>query len=108
MECFVERLESILKEKGITKTELANKIGIRRPTLSEWKKNGAIPAGDVCVKIARYLDVDVEYLITGVHKDTNEEKENGEDKTPLFINTLKILQTEINGNFQTAINALKK
>lgn len=108
MECFVERLESILKEKGITKTELANKIGIRRPTLSEWKKNGAIPAGDVCVKIAEYLDVDVEYLITGKHKKLDREKENGEDKTPLFINTLKILQTEINGNFQTAINALKK
>ena len=108
MECFVERLESILKEKGITKTELANKIGIRRPTLSEWKKNGAIPAGDVCVKIARYLDVDVEYLITGNHKDNVEEKEAVEDKTPLFISTLKTLQTEINFTFQTAINALKK
>lgn len=65
MELFIDRLEKVLGEKRITKAELAEKIGIRRPTLSEWKKNGAIPAGDVCVRIARYLGVDVEWLITG-------------------------------------------
>lgn len=105
---FVERIDNLLKEKNLKRAALCDAVGIDVTSISAWKKRGTIPAGDVCVKIARYLDVDVEYLITGVHKDTNEEKENGEDKTPLFINTLKILQTEINGNFQTAINALKK
>ena len=105
---FVERIDDLLKEKNLKRAALCDAIGLTHSAITDWKKRGTIPAGDVCVKIARYLDVDVEYLITGVHKDTNEEKENGEDKTPLFINTLKILQTEINGNFQTAINALKK
>ena len=105
---FVERIDDLLKEKNLKRAALCDAIGLTHSAITDWKKRGTIPAGDVCVKIARYLDVDVEYLITGVHKDTNEEKENGEDKTPLFINTLKILQTEINSNFQTAINALKK
>ncbi|WP_178842421.1 helix-turn-helix domain-containing protein [uncultured Treponema sp.] len=105
---FVERIDNLLKEKNLKRAALCDDLGLTHSAITDWKKRGTIPAGDVCVKIARYLDVDVEYLITGVHKDTNEEKENGEDKTPLFINTLKILQTEINGNFQTAINALKK
>ena len=105
---FVERIDNLLKEKNLKRAALCDAVGLTHSAITDWKKRGTIPAGDVCVKIARYLDVDVEYLITGVHKDTNEEKENGEDKTPLFINTLKILQTEINGNFQTAINALKK
>lgn len=69
MELFIDRLEKVLEKKGITKAELAEKTGIRRPTLSEWKKNGAIPAGDVCVRIARYLDVDVEWLITGKERE---------------------------------------
>lgn len=105
---FVERIDDLLKEKNLKRAALCDAIGLTHSAITDWKKRGTIPAGDVCVKIARYLDVDVEYLITGVHKDTNEEKENGEDKTPLFINTLKILQTEINSNFQNAICALKK
>ncbi|MDD5789246.1 MAG: helix-turn-helix transcriptional regulator [Spirochaetia bacterium] len=105
---FVERIDELLKEKNLKRAALCDDLGLTHSAITDWKKRGTIPAGDVCVKIARYLDVDVEYLITGVHKDTNEEKENVEDKTPLFINTLKILQTEINSNFQTAINALKK
>lgn len=105
---FVERIDDLLKEKNLKRAALCDAIGLTHSAITDWKKRGTIPAGDVCVKIARYLDVDVEYLITGKHKKLDREKENGEDKTPLFINTLKILQTEINGNFKTAINALKK
>ena len=52
MEYFIDRLEKVLKDKGISKTELAEKNGIRRPTISDWKKNGAVPSGDVGLKIA--------------------------------------------------------
>lgn len=65
MEYFIDRLEKVLKDKGISKTELAEKNGIRRPTISDWKKNGAVPSGDVCLKIARYLGVSAEWLISG-------------------------------------------
>ncbi len=105
---FVERIDNLLKEKNLKRAALCDAVGIDVTSISAWKKRGTIPAGDVCVKIARYLDVDVEYLITGNHKDNVEEKESAEDKTPLFISTLKTLQTEINFNFQNAICALKK
>lgn len=68
MEYFIDRLEKVLNEKGISKTELAEKIGIRRPTISDWKKNGAIPSGDICLKIAEYLGVSVEWLVRGKEK----------------------------------------
>ena len=105
---FVERIDELLKEKNLKRAALCDAVGIDVTSISAWKKRGTIPAGDVCVKIARYLKVDVEYLITGNHKDNVEEKESAEDKTPLFISTLKTLQTEINFNFQNAICALKK
>lgn len=72
---FIDRVESILKAKKLTQKELADKLKLRRPTLSDWKKNGAIPAGDICLKIAQYLDVSVEWLITGKETGyTNEER----------------------------------
>ena len=63
--CFMDRVESILKEKMLTQKELAEDLGLRRPTLSDWKKNGAVPAGDICIRIADYLGVSVEWLVTG-------------------------------------------
>lgn len=75
---FIDRLELVLKQKNITKTELANKLNIRWPTLSEWAKNGSIPAADIALKIADYLNVSLEWLITGKEKEntiTMEQKE---------------------------------
>lgn len=71
---FMERVESVLKEKKLTQKELAEKLNLRRPTLSEWKKNGAVPAGDICLKIADYLGVSVEWLISGREGKITEEE----------------------------------
>jgi SOS-response transcriptional repressor LexA len=65
---FIERLETLLKKKGISQKSLAEYIGIRNPSISEWKKEGTIPRADVAIGIAKFLDVSVEYLITGEDK----------------------------------------
>lgn len=80
MELFIDRVEKVLKEKGITKAELAEKVGIRRPTLSEWKKNGAIPSGDVCLRIAGYLGVSAEWLISGREAEERPERITPEER----------------------------
>ncbi len=87
---FIDRLENFLNEKKITKTELAEKIGIRRPTISEWKKNGAIPSGDICLKIANYLNVSVEWLLTGEEKQAPQLSQEEEQ----FIGTYQNLTEE--------------
>ena len=69
---FIDRLELILNQKQLSKTELADSLNIRRPTLSDWKKNGAVPAADIVFKIAEYLDVSAEWLVTGKIKDAQE------------------------------------
>lgn len=72
---FMDRVESVLKERKWTQKELAESLNLRRPTLSDWKKNGAVPAGDICIKIAEYLNVSVEWLISGKESGlSNEEK----------------------------------
>jgi transcriptional regulator with XRE-family HTH domain len=69
---FIERLETLLKEKGVSQKSLAEYIGIRNPSISEWKKEGTIPRADIAIKIAEYLNVSVEYLITGTESDNSE------------------------------------
>lgn len=65
MEMFSDRLDKVLRERKITQKELAEKIGIRRPTISDWKKNGACPTIDVALRIADFLNVDCRWLVTG-------------------------------------------
>ena len=62
---FSTRLEECLAIKKMNQTELARLIGIRRGSISDWKKNDSYPYADVAQKIAEILDTTVEYLVTG-------------------------------------------
>jgi len=63
---FKENLKSELAYKGMLVKELAEKTGISRHTLDNYLNvREHIPTLDVAVKIAKVLDVSVEYLATG-------------------------------------------
>lgn len=95
--CFMDRVESILKEKRLTQKELAEDLGLRRPTLSDWKKNGAVPAADICLRIAEYLGVSVEWLVTG-----KESSLTTEEKT--LLKQWKILTPDQKDTLRTLLN----
>ena len=67
---FVDRLERLLKENHLSQSALADMVQIRRPTISDWKKNGSFPTADVAVRIAKALHTTVEYLVTGEQNDS--------------------------------------
>ena len=104
---FVERIDQLLKEKNLQRSALCDDLGLTHSAISDWKKRGTIPSGDVCLKIAEYLGADVEYLITGRQKKERENIRPG-DGGFSFIQTLSALQSEIDRTFQAAIGALKK
>ena len=63
---FKENLKSELAYKGMLVKELAEKTGVSRHTLDNYLNvREHIPTLDVAVKIAKALDVSVEYLATG-------------------------------------------
>lgn len=95
--CFMDRVESILKEKRLTQKELAEDLGLRRPTLSDWKKNGAVPAGDICLRIADYLGVSVEWLVTG-----KEAALSSEERT--LLKQWQVLSEEQKDTIRTLLN----
>ena len=64
METFWERIELLLKKQGFSQKELGEAVSVSGASITGWK-NGSIPRADIALKIANYLNVSVEWLITG-------------------------------------------
>ena len=56
------RLKQLRKEKGITQTELAAQIGVRRAAVANWETGVRTPKGDTITAICYYFDVTPDYL----------------------------------------------
>ncbi|GHV86274.1 transcriptional regulator [Spirochaetia bacterium] len=73
---FKENLKSELSYRDMRVKELAALAGISKHTLDNYLNvRGYMPSADVAVKIAKVLEVSVEYLVTGENEQ--------QDKTPL-------------------------
>lgn len=66
---IIERVQTLLKEKGITARDMCRDIGLHEATYSAWKTRGTNPSADWISPIAHYLDVSVEFLLTGVQDE---------------------------------------
>jgi transcriptional regulator with XRE-family HTH domain len=72
-----ERIQLLLKEKGLTQRQLADYLtqehsqGANYPTINKWIKNKAIPRSDTLSYIADFLDTDVNYLLCRTDDPTN-------------------------------------
>lgn len=62
-EIFISQLEQVRKEKGLTRTKLASKVGVTKSAMSCYIRRKRIPRGDILVSIARALDVSIDYLV---------------------------------------------
>ena len=60
-----EIYQRILDEKGLKNADVARATGISNITLSDWKRGKTVPKLDKMQKIAEYLNVSVDYLMTG-------------------------------------------
>lgn len=80
-----EIYQILLDEKGLKNADVARATGISNMTLSDWKRGKSVPKSDKMRKIAEYLNVSVDYLMTG--KDGAFTKEIAEtDAKLLFMN----------------------
>ena len=85
-----EIYQRLLDKKGVKNSDVARATGISNMTLSDWKRGKSVPKSDKMRKIAEYLNVSVDYLMTG--KDGAFTKEIAEtDAKLLFMNKEMIL-----------------
>lgn len=60
---FSERLKELRKEKGISQYDLANDLGIVQSNIGNWESGRREPNYETVIRLARYFDVTVDYLI---------------------------------------------
>ena len=60
-----EVYEKLRNEKGLSNAEVSRATGVSTATLSQWKTGRYTPKMDKLEKIASFLSVPVEYLVTG-------------------------------------------
>ena len=67
------RLGEILKEKGMTQQDLADKLEISKVYVSELARNVKFPRKEMLIKLSQALDVDVrELLVSTKSKDLSD------------------------------------
>lgn len=62
---FWKNVDNELQYKNMSRKELASKVGFAVSGISLGITNNSYPSADVAYKIAKELDVSVEYLISG-------------------------------------------
>ena len=74
MSNFWERVDEELEYKGMNRKSLATEVGFYLGNIGKGIQLGSSPSADTAVKIAKILNVSVEYLVTG--QDSSLQKEN--------------------------------
>lgn len=57
------RLIEAIKYSNMSITEIANKLGIKPPTVSQYLSGRAMPALDTFANLCKILDVDPSYIL---------------------------------------------
>lgn len=74
---FQERIKNLRNEKKLTMDELARELGVTKSRVNMWENAGSVPREDVLIKISKFFDVSVDYLL-GNEKMEGKNYENKE------------------------------
>lgn len=59
---FPQRLKEIRIKRGLTQTELGEKVGVKQSTFTNWEKGKREPNFEIVIKLADLLEVSVDWL----------------------------------------------
>ncbi|MBB6218222.1 transcriptional regulator with XRE-family HTH domain [Anaerosolibacter carboniphilus] len=60
---FGERLKLLRDEKDLTQQDLADYLGVGRPTIAGYETKGKQPDHEKLIKLANYFNVSVDFLL---------------------------------------------
>ncbi len=92
---FWENVDAELNFKGMNRKTLAQEANFDVSSIGKGIKTGSAPSADTAVRIAKILNVSVEYLVTGIPLDSVESQTTAASlafkKYRSFMNTLEHL-----------------
>lgn len=84
MKSFAKKLKDARERKDLSQTELAKRAGISQRSITSYENENIIPRGNTIRKLAKALNVSIEYLVNEEVTDPNA----GRDKDA-FIGTAR-------------------
>ena len=91
-----DRIAAAREAAGLTQAELAQRLGVRRPTLRDWEDDRAEPRANRLQMLAGCLGVSLRWLMTG----------EGEDP-PLASGTAAALPASVAAQLVNEVRALR-
>ena len=76
---FVEILEKFLKEKKISRRQFCGLVDIPNSTISSWKSKNVLPSIELVAKVAKFMNVSLDWLVYGEQFDNANELNNLEN-----------------------------
>lgn len=106
MSDVVDRIDALLAQRNENRNNLRI-LGILQQTISQWSTKNRMPRADDLLKIADYLGVSMEYLLTGEVKKLTADEVNIIYKIRMLTTEQKdILQNQL--DYMVSINLEKK
>lgn len=65
METAGERVKKLRKEHGLTQAELAKRVGVKAPSVTQWETGKTSLSGESLLKVAKILGVSPDYILHG-------------------------------------------
>lgn len=93
------RLKELMILKGISREDLAKKVGVSMTTISNINSEKNLPTISLLLQIAKVLDVDIREMFLPT-KGTAVSQMEVEEVKELLLKSLKILDSNINDNSQ--------
>ena len=76
---FAEKLQRLRKQNGLSQEQLAEKLNVSRQAVSKWEM-GTIPDMENMVKLGRYFDCSLDYLMKDEVDDDNDQDTNNHNR----------------------------
>ena len=68
---FNERLKFLRQSKELNQVQLADKLGVKKQSISNWENDNVMPSVDMLERIANYFQVSTDYLLGREDKPTS-------------------------------------
>ncbi|WP_288957553.1 helix-turn-helix domain-containing protein [uncultured Thomasclavelia sp.] len=67
---FSKIIRKLRLDAKLTMDELANKVGVKKSTISMWENSNVVPRDDILIKLSAIFDVSIDYLLGNIKRGT--------------------------------------
>ena len=68
---FAGRIKNLRQSRELNQVQLAEKLGVKKQSISNWENDNIMPSVDMLIRIADFFHVSTDYLLGRDVQDTS-------------------------------------